>query len=427
MRALIFALMGKGESVIHNPLFSPDTDKMIEAISAFGAKVKVYKDHLVVEGADGKLQRPKDVIQAGNSGLVLRFIAGIASLVDSYVIITGDESIRERRLIKPLLDTLDAQGVFAKSAPLTGKAPVLIKGPLSPGIMSIEGSDSQPVSSLLITTSFLQGISEISVQNPGEKPWIDLTLEWIAYLGGRIERKDYSHYKVFGGLCYKGFEVTIPGDFSTATYPLAAALITGQSMRVSGLSFNDHQADKHFVEILQKMGALISIEKEGIVLQKTSSFQGIVASIDHCIDTLPLLAVIACFATSSTTITGATMARHKESDRISSIVEELQKMGACIEEKEDGMVIHPCSLKGAHLKSHEDHRIALSLLVAACGAESESVLEGVEVIAKTYTRFIEEFGSLGGVFAEFNFDGDAGSWKNNSWESCESKDGLFVG
>ena len=425
MRGLIFALMGQGESIIRHPLFSPDTERMIEAIRGFGARVKVYPDSIAVQGVGGVLQTPNGVIESGNSGLVFRFITAIASLIDNYVIITGDESIRARRPILPLLSVFKKQGLFAESLLMNGRAPIMIKGPLRSGVMHIEGEDSQPVSALLIASSFLSGASEIIVTNPGEKPWIDLALDWISRLGGKIERGGYTHYKVSGGLQYEGFDTTIPKDFSGASYPLAAALITGQTMKVSGLNIDDLQADKYFIELLQKMGAKIFVENGEIFLEKTFSFKGIEASIDHCIDTLPLLAAIAPFGASSTRITHAKMARYKESDRIASITEELRKMGASIEEEEGGMIIHPSRLKGGLLQSHQDHRIALSLVVAASAAQGESVLEGVEVIAKSYPLFIEEFISLGGVCEKLDLDRNAWSWKDNSWESAESKDRIY--
>jgi len=186
LRALIFGLMGKGRSVIRNFLSSPDTMAMIDAIKMFGAKVNLKDDVIEIIGVDGQLHRPDDVIYAGNSGQVLRFIAGIAALSDSYVIITGDESIRMRRPIKPLLDVLTSQNVFAESSTFNDHPPILIKGPMKSGVMAIEGADSQPVSAMLIATSFLPGASELYVMNPGEKPWIDVTLGWLDTLGVKI-------------------------------------------------------------------------------------------------------------------------------------------------------------------------------------------------------------------------------------------------
>lgn len=396
LRALLFALMGEGKSVIRGYLKSPDTRAMIEAISLFGAKVEVFDDRIEVEGVGGKLERPQNIIDAGNSGLVFRFIAGIGSLLDSYVIITGDESIRTRRPITPLLEALGAQGVFATAAALNGHAPVIIKGPLRAGKIEIDGQDSQPVSAMLIATSFLEGSSEIVVTNPGERPWIDLTLKWLSDLGMEVINTDYIHYKVKGGGRIKGFDVQIPGDFSSAAYPIVASLITGGKLKILGLDLEDKQADKHLLTILQQMGAKISCLSDGIEVCGSSKLSGIKIDVNDCIDQIPLLAALGCFATSPLTITGGKIARFKESDRIAVIIDELKKMGAAIDEKEDGMIVYPSKLKGAELTSHKDHRIALSLITAAFAGEGESFIDGVECIDKTYASFVSDMLHLQG-------------------------------
>jgi 3-phosphoshikimate 1-carboxyvinyltransferase len=398
LRALLFGLMGKGRSTIENYLISPDTTAMVEAIKKFGAEVQFIGDRIEVIGVDTKLQRPSDVIQSGNSGLVLRLISGLSALLDCYVVITGDESIRSRRPIKPLLDTFTSQNVFAESSRLNGYAPVIIKGPMKPGVMAIEGSDSQPVSALLIATSFMKGPSEIYVMNPGEKPWVDVTLDWLKMIGSEVINCDYRHYKIKGKTSYPGFSVSIPGDFSSAAYSIGASIVTKGKMRVDGLSMTDSQSDKNFIDVLKKMGARIKWipEEYAIEVDGKGQIAGKEIDINCCIDMTPLLAVIGCFANTPTVIHGGEIARFKESDRIASITKELRKMGANIEEKEDGMVIYPSKLKGAKLESHGDHRIALSLIVAAFGAEGDSEIEGVECIAKTYPTFLCDFCLMGG-------------------------------
>lgn len=398
LRAIVFALMAKGKSVIENYLSSPDTVAMLEAIQKFGAKVEIFEDRLEIYGVDGRLKGPYDVIQSGNSGIVLRFIAGIAALAENYAVITGDESIRLRRPIKPLLDTLASQNVFAESTNRNGYAPVIIRGPMKPGVMAIEGSDSQPVSALLIATSFLKGPSEIYVMNPGEKPWVDVTLDWLKWLGADITNHDYRHYKVAGKMAYEGFNVSIPGDYSSAAYALASGIISRKKVRVVGLSMDDSQSDKNFLKVLEKMGASVTFfpDEYAVEVVAPDEIRGVEVDINNCIDMGSIIAVLACFASSKTVISGAGVSRFKESDRIHAISVELRKMGAKIEEREDGMVIYPARLRGALLCSHNDHRIALSLIVAAFGAEGESNIDGVECISKTYPTFLCDFCLLGG-------------------------------
>ncbi len=398
LRALLFSMMAHGDSVISNYLASPDTMLMIEAMRKFGAQVVVEDEAIYVRGVAGKIERPNDVINVGNSGLLYRLLAGIAALGDSYVVITGDESIRTRRPIKPLLHALTSQNIFAESSVPGGYAPIIVKGPLRPGCFSLKGQDSQPISSLLIACAFLPGCSEIYVSDPGERPWIDLTLSWLSKFGIQVINADYRYYWISGEAKVSGFEIQVPGDFSTAAYLIAAAIVTKSTVSISGLDMNDVQGDKVLVEILRTMGVRIASDEESgrLVVDGRWEFSGTEIDINSCVDALPILAVIGCFASSPTTIRGGEVCRVKESDRISSIVTELKKMGANIEEKRDGMIIRPSKLRGATLTSHNDHRIALSLIVAALGSSCQSEIQGVEYIAKTYPTFLCDFLSLGG-------------------------------
>ncbi len=211
LRALVFALMAKGKSIIRHPLYSPDTQAMIEAISIFGAKVSVFPYHLEILGVAGKLPAAEDVIHAGNSGQVLRFIGALAALSPSYTVITGDPSIRHHRPVKPLLEALNQLGAVAVSARGDGHAPIIIRGPLQGYHAALCGEDSQPVSALLIAASFLPHATTLTVTNPGEKPWIDMTLYWLKKFGLNIRHHQYEHYEIPGHLAYEGFDIAIPG------------------------------------------------------------------------------------------------------------------------------------------------------------------------------------------------------------------------
>lgn len=390
-RALLFAMLGQGVSRIHNVLDSPDCFAMMQAISLFGAKIK-QQDHMLE--IEGQFHAASDIIDAGNSGQVLRFVGAISALLPSYTMITGDGSIRMRRPIKPLLSALRQLGGLAESARGDGCAPITVRGSIRPGTCSLNGEDSQPVSAMLMATSFLDGPSEIFVENPGETPWIDLTLSWIARFGGSIQHYHYQKFYVKGGLHYSGFTYTVPGDFSTAAFPIAAALITHSSLRLKGLDRGDVQGDKELVAIFQKMGGRIYWEGDDLLIEP-SDLKGLFIDVNACIDALPILAVIGCFAEGSTTLYNGKIARYKESDRIASICGELTKMGANIEEQSDGLTVQTSDLKGCEVESHRDHRIALSLAVAAMGAKGTTIIKGADCIAKTYGTFAEDFQKLG--------------------------------
>lgn len=392
LRAIVFASFAKGKSIIERPLDSPDTEAMILAMQQLGAHIICNQDRLEIEGfCEPKV--PDDVIQCGNSGQVLRFVGAIAGLLPQFTILTGDHSIRHHRPVLPLLDGLSQLGASAYSARGDGLAPIMIKGPLTSNYAKIDGADSQPVSGLLIASAFAPHPITIDVINPGEKPWVAVTLDWFRKLG--ISYQDTGSYQMQGSSKIEPFQYRVPGDFSSAAFPIVAALITNSELIVHNLDMTDIQGDKAIVPILQKMGAKITIEDKKIILHKNSELQGSKIDINDCIDALPILAVISCFAKTPTLIFNGAIARKKESDRISCITNELRKMGAIIEEKPDGVMIYPSVLKGAHVESNSDHRLALSLSVAALAAIGESEISGFESSLKTYPTFVSDFVNIG--------------------------------
>lgn len=397
LRAILFGTMGHGKSVIHHYLPSPDADAMVQACRLLGGAVEVSPQQMIIEGTKGKIDQAEDVIHAGNSGIVLRFCCAIAALGGQPIVITGDHSIRHQRPIKPLLESLSQLGAFAISTRKEGYAPVIVQGPIQSGKATIVGEDSQYVSALLIASCFANGPIELSVQNPGEKPWVALTLNWLDRLGIFYKNEAFQRYRVLGNTRYEGFEYTVPGDFSSAAFPIAAALITHSELTLHNLDMSDSQGDKKLIYLFQKMGAKIEIDdqKKTLHVKKSGELLGIDVDINDCIDAITILAVVACFAEGETRITNGAIARHKECNRIHCVKNELQKMGGDIQEIDDGLYIKKSSLKGAHVHSYGDHRMAMSLVVAALGAVGETVISSVECVSKTFPTFVRDFNALG--------------------------------
>lgn len=388
MRALLFAMLSEGKSQIRGLLPCTDTEAMCDAIQLFGAKINPFPDHIEVTSGFGPAT---GVVEAGKSGLVLKLVGAVAGLLPSTTLFTGDER-------RPILELLG--GLTQLGATVSKGTEISIRGPIRPAKVEISGIDSQPVSGLLIATSFLPGPSEIKVQNPCEQPWIEMTLSWLKKLGAKVEHRDYVHYFVEGGLKYKGFTYEVPGDFSSAAFALAAAITSGSFLTLKNLDFEDVQGDKILIDWLREMGAKIHIDRANRELSIDGSMPLIGKELDLnlCIDALPILAVIGCFASGKTRLKGAAGARLKESDRIQAICTELKKMGAAIEERPDGLIVRSSPLKGAKLFAHHDHRIAMSLAVAALGATGESEIAGSECIAKTYPTFVADFKKVGAQF-----------------------------
>lgn len=356
MRAVLFGALAKGPVEILSPLDSPDVEAMKRAMTD------------LFRGEDRQ-------IDCGNSGIVLRFIGALAGLREGRTSFTGDESIQTRRPVAPLIEGLNQLGAKASLA-----KPLVVEGPWKGGRATIDGADSQPVSGLLIAAAFSPDPVELCIVRAGERPWVDLTLSWFDRLGIPYERVGYERYFVPGKATVPGFRFQVPADFSSAAFLAVAAVITGSTIVIENLDFSDVQGDKKLFEILQAMG----VPPKGMEID-----------VDDLIDAVPILAVLGCFAKGTTRLVNAKMARKKESDRLHVMATELRKMGARIEEKEEELVIHESPLRGCRLFSHNDHRVALALIVAALGAKGESQLEGTGCIAKSYPTFVRDMQGIG--------------------------------
>ena len=394
LRAILFATLASGRSVIRNYLHSPDTDAMIRACHLMGAEIAVWDDTLEITGG---IKMTEDVIHAGNSGQVLRFVGAVSALMPGYTIITGDHSIRQLRPVQPLIEGLNQLGAFAVSAKGNGFAPLIVRGPLKGGTALVNGEDSQPISALLIASAFAPEKSEIFVTNPGEKPWVKLTLSWFDRLGISYQNESFEKYEIAGGSTVSGFDFTVPTDLSSASYPIAAAVITGSELLLKNVIFDESQGDIEVIFQLKRMGGKIEFDHKAgeIRVLKGSKLKAAKIDVNNFIDGITLLSVVGCYAEGITEIVGGKIARSKESDRIASIVAELKKMGAKIHEKEDGVIVEHSHLTGAALESYSDHRMAMSLAIAALGAQGPSAIEGAQCVRKSFPPFFEALKSVG--------------------------------
>lgn len=396
LRAILFASLAEKKCQIHNFLISNDSESMIQAFRHLGAKIEIQENKLEIIGLDGNINKADDVINAGNSGIVLRFCTAIAALSKYPIVITGDDSIRHQRPMKPLIEALKQANVKVISTKNDGFAPLIIQGEMKSGTLTLNGEDSQPVSALLIAASFVKGETEIFVTNPGEKPWIDMTLSWLDRLSIPYENNNYSHYKLKGNNKIESFDFHVPGDLSSAAFPIAAALITQSELMIENVDMNSNQGDKALIYLFQKMGAHIEIdEKKRSIFVRKSFLKGLEVDINDFVDSVTILAVVACFAEGETKILNCSIARNKECNRLFAITTELKKMGANIEETEDGLIVRQSSLNGAIVSSHKDHRMCMSLAVAAFGASSETTILDTDCVKKTYPNFLNAFQSIG--------------------------------
>ena len=401
MRAVLLASMAHGASRICQPLPSPDTAAMVHACRAFGATIDEGPEGFVITGTGGRPRVPEQVLDVGNSGQVLRFGAALAALSPHYTVITGDASIRNLRPMHSLLEGLSGLSAFAESSRGNGFAPVIIRGPAKAGQTRLSGRDSQPVSALLMLAAFLHGSTTILVDEPGELPWIDLTLYWLDRLGVEYTCDNYTRYTVQGPVSYTGFDYTVPGDWSSAAFPVAAALVQNTPLTLVNMDYADPQGDKAVLQAFEQMGARITVDEaeKCVYVHTHNGLHGAELAVNHIIDAVPVLAAVAAFASSPTRIYGAEIARHKECDRLTGIATELGKMGAHIQEEPGGLIITPAPLHGAITHSRHDHRIAMAVAIAAL-ATGETVIHDTACVAKSFPGFAQIMAGIGADITE---------------------------
>ena len=397
LRAILFASLATGRSKISHFLPSPDTFAMIKACEAFGAKIEIEGSHLCIDGVAGEPFFHQTEIDAGNSGQVLRFIGAIAGLAHQKIRITGDESIQRKRPVLPLLNGLLQFGCQAYTQFSNHYAPIFIEGPFTKNFASIEGMDSQPVSGLLIARAFAKSSTVLEVTTPGETPWVNLTLDWFKRLGIPFQQHAFTRYELLGHAQIQSFDYQVPGDFSSCAFPLVAAILTNSEIILNNLNIHDAQGDKKIIDILQAMGAQIEIipETQQVKVKQGAPLKGVDIDVNDIIDAVPILSVVACFAEGSTHLRGAKIAKNKESDRLQAMCSELGKLGAQIEETEEGLKIFQSQLYSGIVYSHHDHRVAMALAVAGLSISEGVHIQETQCITKSFPNFIELMNALG--------------------------------
>lgn len=395
-RALIMAALAEGTSTIHSPAISNDWMRGVEALEMLGARItpKAEKTWEIV-GTGGTLTTPEDVIDCGNSGIILRFFMGLGACCEGYTVLTGDESLRHIRICQPMIHALNALGAWAVSTKGDGHAPIVVKGRLKGGRAELDGIDSQPVSALLLASALADAPSEIVVRRAGEKPWVAMTLDWMRRCGVEFSNENYERYRVRGKSRWNGFDVTIPLDWSAALYPIAAAVLTpGSEVHLPGMDFGDSQGDRLVVNVLREMGAKIDVTPAGVIA-RSSKLTGRVIDCNDFVDQFMLLAVIGACAEGETVLTNAEVCRYKECDRIAEMAIALKSMGADVRERPDGLVIRKSQLHGANLDSREDHRMVMTLTVAGMVARGTTTVSDIECVKKTFPAFVDQMQGIG--------------------------------
>jgi len=394
-RSLILGSIAQGETRIYNFLNSLDCLQTLECMQSLGAEIELGEDNFIKIKGKGLygLQEPKDMLEVGNSGTTIRLLAGLLSGQNFYSVLNGDHSIRKRPM-KRVVQPLRLMGADIWGREDGQLAPLSIKGSLlNPLQYTLPVASAQVKSALLLAGLYAAGETIIKVPLHTR----DHTERMLSLMEADIM---ISHQEIIiiGGKYLKGTDLFIPGDISSAAYFIAAAsMLKSSQIVISQVGVNPTRTG--IIKILKRMGAKINIlnyqlksnEPRADLEIEYSELKGIEImpeEVPFLIDELPLIALVATQAEGKTIVSGAKELRVKETDRLKAIVSELKKMGANIKEKEDGfIVVGPSKLQGTACESYHDHRIAMSLAIAALLAEGKTVIKNSECIDISFPGF----------------------------------------
>jgi len=396
IRALLIATFASGRSVIHNPLFSSDTEACFNAVKALGAEIEAKDDgYTVIVDPQNVDARGKSIdIDTMNSGTTTYLIYGLlGTLGCKEVRLSGDEQLNRR----PILPLVNAYNDLGMEASATGECPpVVISGTLKGGKTSIECRTSQYLSSLLLSLPLAKEDSVVDCPLLYEKPYVRMTLSWLDAQGIKYKiSDDLQHAEIKGGQKYKGFETTVTGDFSSASFFFAAAALSSSSVTVSGLDRGDVQGDKHVLDILEKMGCRISWDGYSVTVMGPEELKGGIFDLNSMPDALPILSVVALKAKGETRLVNAPQARIKETDRIASMREDINAVGGDAEELPDGLIIRgKGTVRGGKAKGFSDHRIIMAMAMCSAIAEEGIEIDDESACSVTFPTFLKLFDSL---------------------------------
>ncbi len=408
-RALILGALAEGETEIEGLLEGDDVIATAEAMAQFGATVTRSGDGLWRVAGHGGFSAPETVIDCGNSGTGARLILGAAAGFPLVAIFTGDRSLRSRPMLRVLrpLSQMGASYLCRDG----GRLPLALKGgSLSALSYRLPEPSAQVKSAVLLAGLHADGVTEV-IEPEATR---DHTERMLRAFGGEIDVADAAdgrHIRLAGGQRLLGARVRVPGDPSSAAFPLVAALVTqGSEVTVEGVLLNPLRTG--LLATLREMGAELAIanereeggERVGDVTARHSALKGVevpAARAPSMIDEYPVLATAAAFAEGPTVMRGIGELRVKESDRIAMMAEGLAACGVGVDEEPEGLIVAGTARAnhrvagGGLVRTHGDHRIAMSFLVLGLGAEKPVAVDEPGMIATSFPGFGALMAGLG--------------------------------
>lgn len=399
-RSIMFGALAEGTTTIRHFLKGEDCLSTIDCFRKLGVQIDETKDEIIVHGAgwDG-LKEPSAILDTGNSGTTTRLMLGILAGRPFHSVMIGDESIGKRPMDRVTVP-LASMGADIAGRDNGRFTPLSIRGKkLNTVEYKLPVASAQVKSAVLFAA--LQADGESVIIEP--EATRDHTEKMIEQFGGSI-RREGDRIIVQGGQSFKGTDVYVPGDISSAAFFMVAAAITPNSEVVlENTGLNETRTG--IIDVFKQMGAEMTIEKTsaegeeiGTITVKTSQLKGTEISgaiIPRLIDEIPVIALLATQAEGDTIIRDAEELKVKETNRIDTVVDELKKLGADIEATDDGMIIRgKSSLHGGSVSSHGDHRIGMVMAIASLIAEGEVSIHDHEAIAVSYPEFFDHLHQL---------------------------------
>jgi 3-phosphoshikimate 1-carboxyvinyltransferase len=410
-RALFIASLCRGKSKIFGlgeDNLSDDVVATIRALNQLGVKTDVKRYGVIVKS--GPLSGSSESIFVGGSGTTARFAISFAALANdgSRTIITGDSSLSKRPM-QQLLDALKQLGVECHSQNSNGRLPVVVEGKgIDGGNCTVDGSvSSQFVSSLLIACVRARKDTTITIADPSKlvsEPYVDATLAVLKHFGFVIQTNKLK-FKIKGNQEAHGKNFKVPGDMSSGASLIAAAIACKGRLRLLGVNLKLPQSDAEFIKIARKFGAIVSVAKNSILVnsKQTSSRRGMTFNMKDSPDLVPMVTGLASAIGRGVKITNVAHLRFKESDRLSTMSRELQKLGIRTKETSDSITIFARGSsenaidrrKPILLHPENDHRIMMAVTVAGLsGKFGEVLISDPSCVSKSYPNFVSDVNQL---------------------------------
>ncbi len=393
-RAIICASLARGKSTITNIEYSKDIKATLSAMKALGTMIFEYDDYVEIDGTT-TFMKNKCEIDCNESGSTLRFMIPISIVCEAYVHFKGQGRLGQRPL-NIYYDIFDKQNIAYLYR--EDVLDLYIQGRLKAGVFEIPGNvSSQFVSGLLFALPLMDQDSKIIITSPLEsKGYIDLTLQMLKLYGIKIINHNYQELIIPGGQQYHPCDYCVEADFSQAAFYLVAGALQNEVI-LDGLNLQSAQGDKEAIDILKRMGCRIQEVDHGYMMV-CDDLHATQIDGSQCPDIIPVIALACSLAKGTSVIENISRLRIKECDRLSATVDVICKLGGKAYEKEGSMIIEGVDvLKGGHVSSYNDHRMAMMEAIASTQCENEVCIDEHLCVDKSYPRFWEHFEKLGGV------------------------------